>query len=315
MKYFVLHFCLLTFCALSISAQTAGFKTAEQFLEAGNTAIARQDYLAAIDQYTRAIDLYPTVPEFYFNRAVAYRSTRRFDLAIKDFEKIIALDPKLPAQLWISLYTALGTVYQENGEYAKALQIQDKVLSLDASNADVYNNRGNTYVLLRQYAKALADFNKSLDLKQTALAYYSRARVYVEMRDDTRAIADYTRSVELDPSFAMAYNNRGLEYQKIGRLDLAVQDFSKAITLAPLDGVYYSNRANIYVKQKRFALTVKDYTKAIEFLPRWAEAHRRRANSYRKLGMTKLANADLQKAKELEKEGFDPANKIELIRP
>src|SRR5690606_19779715 len=106
------------------------FNRAKQLYEAGNQSLAASDYTLAIDRYTEAIALYPSVPEFYFNRAIAHRDIRRFDLAIKDFEKVIALKPTLPAQAWIELYLGLGTVYQENTDYSKAIEILTKTLQL-----------------------------------------------------------------------------------------------------------------------------------------------------------------------------------------
>ena len=42
-------------------------------------------------------------------------------------------------------------------------------------------------------------------------------------------------------------------------------------------------------------------------------AYRKRAEIYMKQRKTNLAEADLQKAKEVEKENFDPFSKVELV--
>ena len=303
-------------CSVSSFAQSVGdFDRAKQLFEQGNKAVAKSDFAAAIERYTEAISVYPIVPEFYFNRAVAFRGTRRFDLAIRDLEKVIQLDPKLPMPMWTELYYALGTVYQENGEYAKALDNLNKALTLDPAHAKSYNNRGNTHFFLKEYEKALADINKSLEITESSLGYYSRAKIYEGKGDSQKAVADYTKAVELNPRFAEAYSNRGLLFQKQGIIDLAHQDFTKAITIDPLDGIYYFNRANIYFLRGQITLAVADYSRAIEIFPRWAEPLRRRADAYRKLRKNTLAEADVRKAKELDIDRFDPTNKIELINP
>lgn len=302
--------------SLPASAQSVDdFDRAKHLYETGNQAVATSNFTVAIERYTQAIALHPWVPEFYFNRAVAYRGTRRFDLAIKDFEKVIELNPKLPMPAWVELYLGLGTVYQENGEYARALDNLDKALRLDPSNTKIFLNRGNTHFFLKNFDRALVDINKSLELKEIPLGYYSRAKVLEAIGETDKAIIDYTKAVELNGQFAEAYSNRGLLYGKKRSVESALKDFTRAISIDPLDGIYYFNRANIYVVQNRLVLAIADYTKAIEIYPRWAEPLRRRAEANRRLGKENLADADLQKVKEVEKEGFDPANKIELIKP
>lgn len=302
--------------SLPASAQNVeDFDRAKQLYETGNQAVAASNFTVAIERYTQAIALHPWVPEFYFNRAVAYRGTRRFDLAIRDFEKVIELNPKLPMPAWVELYLGLGTVYQENAEYTRAIDNLDKALRLDPSNAKIFLNRGNTYFFLKNYDQALADINKSLELEEIPLGHYSRAKVLETMGESDKAIAAYTKAIEQNPQFAEAHSNRGLLFQKKRSLELALKDFTRAISIDPLDGVYYFNRANIHVLQGRLGLAVSDYTKAIEIYPRWAEPLRRRAEANRKLRKKNRADADLRKVKEVEKEGFDPTNKIELIKP
>ena len=49
----------------------------------------------AIRLYTRVVALEPNHARAYFNRGVAYRSKQDFDRALADFEKALAIDPRI----------------------------------------------------------------------------------------------------------------------------------------------------------------------------------------------------------------------------
>jgi tetratricopeptide (TPR) repeat protein len=205
---FVLMFLCLSF---ESSAQTPeDFRIAEQFFNSGNTAMARGEYLLAIDDFTKALKIYPSQYPIYLNRGLSYRNLRKYELAIKDFETILVLNPNLASQTWAEIYSTLGALHQENSDLPRALENINKALTIDSSNPKIYINRANTYILLSNIDRALEDFNKSIELMPTSLAYYGRAKLFQQKQNFERAVTDYSNAIDMSPSFAEAYNNRGL---------------------------------------------------------------------------------------------------------
>ena len=77
-----------------------------------------------------------------------------------------------------------------------------------------------------------AILTKGHDRKQNlALAYMNRGIGYYDKGDYDRAIADYDKAIELNPKLAPAYNDRGNVYSAKGDYDRAIADFDKAIEL------------------------------------------------------------------------------------
>jgi tetratricopeptide (TPR) repeat protein/predicted aspartyl protease len=66
-----------------------------------------------------------------------------------------------------------------------------------------------------------------------AAGYARRGSASASRRDYARAIADLSRAVELDPAQADYFYERGSAYQSANRPDEALQDFTHAITLRP----------------------------------------------------------------------------------
>lgn len=188
------------------------FAQAREFFQLGNAAMAREHFLIAIAHFSKAISLYPNAPEFFFNRAIGYRNTRQYDLAIKDFDKVLELNPALPATQLSQLHYARGTAYQEKGDYTKSLDDLNRAVALDGTNANFYHNRANTHLFLRQFDLALADSNKALEMTRNPLTFYGRARIFEEIGKIDQAIRDYSSAIDLSPNFHEAFNNRGLLY-------------------------------------------------------------------------------------------------------
>ena len=61
-----------------------------------------------------------------------------------------------------------------------------------------YFNRGNTYAKSKQLDKAIADYNKAIELdSRFKEAYYNRGLVYLYNNDKTSAYGDLSKAGEL----------------------------------------------------------------------------------------------------------------------
>ncbi|MFC1908307.1 tetratricopeptide repeat protein [Chloroflexota bacterium] len=127
-----------------------------------------------------------------------------------------------------------GLIYNNEGDYQKALVVLNKAIELDPGLALAYNNRGWSYIELGQFELAITDCNKAIELDPSlALAYSNRGRVYIELGQFELAITDCSKAIELDPDLALAYSNRGRAYIELGQYEPAIADFDKAMELDP----------------------------------------------------------------------------------
>jgi len=74
-----------------------------------------------------------------------------------------------------------------------------------------YNNRGIVYDDLKEYDKAMADYNKANEINpQYAMAYNNRGSVYYDLKEYDKAIKDYNKALGIDPKHPYASNNKKL---------------------------------------------------------------------------------------------------------
>lgn len=208
--------------------------------------------------------------------------------SIKLTDRMIALAPRSAP-----LYNDRGVIYVKKGEYALAMADFNKAIELNSKYYEVYHNRGIVYSTTGQDDLALQEFARSLQINPKYFPVYdNRGRIYCSRGQYDLAISDYNTAIRLNPEFVDAYNGRGNVCEKQGKLDVALADFNKAISINPKYFYSYHNRANIYMSRGDFAKAISDYSKAIRLNPKFADAYNNRGNSFRRLGKYDLAVSD-----------------------
>ena len=100
---------------------------AEKLKQLGNAEFKKQDYYAAINFYTQAIQLAPTAP-LYSNRAASFISTKDYTRSMEDCEMAIRLDPEF-AKSYKRLFKshlALGHIRDARLALNKAVEKEPK---------------------------------------------------------------------------------------------------------------------------------------------------------------------------------------------
>ena len=204
--------------------------------------------------------------------------------------------PRAPqvAQLATDDYFERAYYYFEHGSLQSALSYYSRVLSLDPSYAEAYNNRANAHADLRQYPEAIADFSEALNYAHPdlGLIYYNRGNTYLEMGRYDEAIADFSDAIQNNYSrIALAYYNRGNANLSLRRYYSAIDDFNQAISHDPSYVEAYNNRGSTQVYLENFTDAITDYSTAIDLeqaRPTPSEtlkqAYYNRANIYYQLG-------------------------------
>ena len=98
----------------------------QEIKERGNQEFKAQRYNAAIDYYTRAMDLNPSEPTLYSNRATCLKILEKYKESINDYKKAIEFNPKNTKNL-----KKLASVYILIGNFGEAQILLEKCVSLE----------------------------------------------------------------------------------------------------------------------------------------------------------------------------------------
>lgn len=101
-----------------------------------------------------------------------------------------------------------------------------------------YQTRADLNAGKGEYSLALADYNKTLEMKaDNRVAYLNRGKTHFNLKSYDLSVKDFDKALELDPKDAAAYLNRGVSYEKLGDAGKALDDYQKAIDLDPANEV------------------------------------------------------------------------------
>jgi tetratricopeptide (TPR) repeat protein len=137
--------------------------------------------------------------------------------------------------------------------------------------------------------------------------YNRRGIAYTRIREYDKAIADYNEAILHDISNSDVFYNRGLAYRRKGDFDHAITDHTRAITgydpaRHPLyyKRDYFKARGDAYGGKEDFPHAVADYDEAVKLDPKFARALYNRGVAKQKLGDNAGGDADIAQAKTLQ---------------
>ena len=190
------------------------------------------------------------------------------------------------------------TVFNQEKNWDKLVPVFTELIDLVTDNnrkAILYANRGTVFYKTGDYDRAIADFDKAIELNPNgAEAHIRLGVVWSKKGDHDRAIAYFNEAVKLRPKDAMMYIHRGATYDEMGDFDQAIADFSRAINLDPTNalahynrGLSYSHRGRTYPQRgmtsnalEDFNKAIHDFSKAIELNPKEALTYSGRGSAY-----------------------------------
>jgi tetratricopeptide (TPR) repeat protein len=163
----------------------------------GTLCAAENDHEAAVQAFTKSLELHPHDAEVWLSRANSYLSLKQCANAIEDCTKAIHYGPR---EAWAYCRRAEG--YFRLRQYQDAITDLDQVRKLDHLIAMQYLLSGLAHFGLGAHDRALAELNQAIRYAPTwAENYLARGRVYEAMGKDRLSQADFAKAVHREPRF------------------------------------------------------------------------------------------------------------------
>ena len=160
-----------------------GSKDSKTYSNMGNVYGLRGELDKAIATYEKALNFDDENFDAYVNRGITYARQKRYAEALADLEKAVQLKPDDVKGL-----LNRASIKMEAGQYQQALE-EFNGLAQKFPNPDVFFKRGFSLYKLGQTDKAIADYNKAIQLNPNyAAAYFNLSVLYSEAGDRQKAL-------------------------------------------------------------------------------------------------------------------------------
>ncbi|XP_051912790.1 tetratricopeptide repeat protein 6-like [Hippocampus zosterae] len=199
---------------------------------------------------------------------------------------------------------ARGDCYMLIKEYQKALYDFIMAIKFDPNESTYYQSRGNCQLQLGHINEALADFESAIKHKPNeGFNYLNRALVHARLKNFRAAIDDYTQALSMikDSSGSYkAYLHRGncLRYEK--EFERAIEDLLKACELNKIDPEAQNSLGMAYFDNLQYDLALDRFSKAIELNDQMAKYYNNKGLAYYHLKEYSLSLEECNKALKLD---------------
>lgn len=145
----------------------------------------------------------------------------------------------------------------------------------------LYAERAGAYMARKDYALALADFDRALfEAPDNSALIFGKAMLYERMGNGAQALAHFDKAIQLAPRIDTLYYGRGRFLLDDGKHDLAIADFDETLRLDPSFSNARVARARAYIAKKVPGLAIQDLDKVIREIPDNGEAYWWRARAH-----------------------------------
>jgi len=132
-----------------------------------------------------------------------------YDRVIEQIDQAINIDPTNPR-----FYAERATARSADHQVSKAMEDLDHAISLDPRSSFAFLERGQLYLKMSEFDRAIADVDEAIKLfPRNASGHLLRAYVHLATREYDRAIEDIDQSIKLDPLCPAGFYARGFVYE------------------------------------------------------------------------------------------------------
>ena len=230
-----------------------------------------------------------------------------FNDAISEFENVVESDA--PDEEKAMALTYMGIIYDDRGEYDKAIDYYQRALKYDKNNVITYRNLALAYKHKGDLEEAAKTIEKGLDLDPGNINnQILLGNILYEKGDLTGAVMRFEKALEIDSNNAAALYNMALTLLKKGDEVNAIEYLKRAgdaDKIGEIARLAYGKLGVIYTQRKDYDQAQKFLKLAISIAPKDPVNRYNLGIVYLNLNETDRAIEEFLQAEELGKNDVD----------
>lgn len=217
--------------AVIADASVEPAQRATALVRRGVLRAAQGQQTRAIADFGRALRLDANNTDAYAERGSVHQQRGAFDIAVRDYDAALAIDPRHDLATYRRDAALQGRVDQVQQQIAQLTEI----ITRNPQNFEALNNRCWLRAINDEDMNAaLADCNAAVRASpQYAAALDSRGLVHLKRGEFQEALADYETAAALEPGRGHYLYGRGLARERIGMIAEGQADLAAAEIAEP----------------------------------------------------------------------------------
>ena len=241
--------------------EAPGFAFAHYFL--GLARLGNNDIAQAQTAFAKALELNPLWLEPRAALARIYLTSGEYDLAWRESEPILQIQPRNFDILMIA-----GTARLKKGEAGPALDFFFRAKEINPADASLHINIGAAYLVQKKYGQALTEYEEALKLAPDRIDALAPIAQVLAVQGNQKA------GFERVQQQLARTRNKAEVYQLLGQLSVDQHDYEKALSylekaVALKPDLFSAAHliASTYMAQKKFDQAIAESEKIIQKNP------------------------------------------------
>jgi len=298
-------------------------------LDEAQAALDKNDFASAIPPLQRFLAEKPDVAYAHFQLAYAYTALKRPDDARAEYEKCVALDPKMaeaqlnlgilllekdPAAAVAPLKNAvellpsqsrprylLGVAQERSGDLKGAAESFEGASRLDPKDVDSLKQLGRVYLNSRRPAEAEGKFRAALSIEPKTVEALHGLALSLDAQKKPEAADAYRDYLVVQPQDAAARSRMLQMLVEQGKNDEALAELDKITAGHAPTADDLKLKADIEIAQKKPDAAIATLKQALALAPNEAHLHAGLGHLYRQLGDFPNAERELKLALQIDR--------------
>ncbi len=187
---------------------------------------SKQDLEKAEKYYKMSMNLNKDYKFTYKNYAYLLFQNKKYKDSLNMFEKYNSFGEEA------EVYNNIGIIYEELGDFKKAIKSYEKSILIDDKYALAYNNLGVLYINEKKYDEASKLFDNAIKYDSSLVdAYNNYASILVIDKKYNSALDLYNRALKINPNHSIILINLAKLYSYLGDLNNIIIALKKVVKL------------------------------------------------------------------------------------
>jgi tetratricopeptide (TPR) repeat protein len=272
-----------------------------ELLDEAKRDIDKNDFEAAIAPLQKVIAEEPNTAYAHFQLAYVFTALKRVDEARAEYERTIAIDPKLseayldlgillldkdphaaiaPLTKAVEMRPAesrprflLGVAEERSGDLAKAFDSFEGAVRLDPRDSETIEHLGSLYLQMKRPGDAETKFRSSLEVRPTDARALLGLAQSLDAQKKPEAAEAFRKYLAVQPADSVARARLVRLLMDGQEYDAAIAELDRADAGKPPSMDSLKSRADIQITQKKYDDAAATLARAVALAPNDAQLH------------------------------------------